>query len=293
VKKIKQNNNVLFFYDDSKKWLMKVSRKQQFHTHVGIIDHKKVIGKEYGSAIKTNKGKIIYLLEPTVYDYVMKSQRSTQIVYPKDLGYIAARTGLQSGQTIVEIGTGSGSLTTFLASIVKPRGHVYTYDVDENFMAIARKNIEKAGISKHVTMEKLDIKNIKKVPQTDVDMVVVDLGDPWTVVPQARKMLKGSGYFVAICPTMNQLEKLASALRENDFFDLEFTEQIVRTIEAREGKTRHSFRGIGHTTYVAFARKVTTPKDLRRIMHPIETKDASDEEHVEESEDEGLSGVKK
>jgi len=293
VKKIKQNNNVLFFYDDSKKWLMKVSRKQQFHTHVGIIDHKKVIGKEYGSAIKTNKGKIIYLLEPTVYDYVMKSQRSTQIVYPKDLGYIAARTGLQSGQTIVEIGTGSGSLTTFLASIVKPRGHVYTYDVDENFMAIARKNIEKAGISKHVTMEKLDIKNIKKVPQTDVDMVVVDLGDPWTVVPQARKMLKGSGYFVAICPTMNQLEKLASALRENDFFDLEFTEQIVRTIEAREGKTRHSFRGIGHTTYVAFARKVTTPKDLRRVMHPIETKDASDEEHVEESEDEGLSGVKK
>lgn len=272
---------------------MKVSRKQQFHTHVGIIDHKKVIGKEYGSAIKTNKGKIIYLLEPTVYDYVMKSQRSTQIVYPKDLGYIAARTGLQSGQTIVEIGTGSGSLTTFLASIVKPRGHVYTYDVDENFMAIARKNIEKAGISKHVTMEKLDIKNIKKVPQTDVDVVVVDLGDPWTVVPQARKMLKGSGYFVAICPTMNQLEKLASALRENDFFDLEFTEQIVRTIEAREGKTRHSFRGIGHTTYVAFARKVTTPKDLRRVMPSIETKAASDEEPVEESEDEGLSGVKK
>lgn len=293
MKKIKQNNNVLFFYDDSKKWLMKVSRKQQFHTHVGIIDHKKVIGKEYGSAIKTNKGKIIYLLEPTVYDYVMKSQRSTQIVYPKDLGYIAARTGLQSGQSIVEIGTGSGSLTTFLASIAKPRGHVYTYDVDENFMAIARKNIEKAGISKYVTMEKLDVKNIKKVPQTDVDMVVVDLGDPWTVVPQARKMLKGSGYFVAICPTMNQLEKLASALRENDFFDLEFTEQIVRTIEAREGKTRHSFRGIGHTTYVAFARKVTTPKDLRRVIPRIESNDAPDEESVEASEDEGLSGVKK
>lgn len=106
-------------------------------------------------------------------------------------------------------------------------------------------------------------------------------------------MLKGSGYFVAICPTMNQLEKLASALRENDFFDLEFTEQIVRTIEAREGKTRHSFRGIGHTTYVAFARKVTTPKDLRRAIPRIEAKDVPDEESVEESEDEGLSGVKK
>jgi tRNA (adenine57-N1/adenine58-N1)-methyltransferase len=29
----------------------------------------------------------------------------------------------------------------------------------------------------------------------------------------------------------------------------------LRTIDAREGKTRHSFRGIGHTTYLAFARK--------------------------------------
>ena len=291
VKKIKQNDNVLFFYNDSKKWLMRVSKKQQFHTHIGIIDHKKVIGKQYGNAIKTNKGKIIYLLEPTIYDFVMKSQRSTQIVYPKDLGYIAARIGLQSGQQIIEIGTGSGSLTTFLASIVKPKGHVYTYDVDENFMAIARKNIEKAGLLKHVTMEKFDIKNARKVPRTNADVVVVDLGDPWLVVPQARKMLKGSGAFVSICPTMNQLEKLVTALRQNDFFDIECTEQIVRTIEAREGKTRHSFRGIGHTTYVAFARKVTTPKELRRIV-------TTDSEDIDSDgsklvEDESLSSQKK
>lgn len=258
--KIKQNSYVLFFFNDSKKWLMKVSKKQQFHTHIGIIDHKKAIGKEYGSVIKTNKGKFVYLLRPTIYDYVMKSQRSTQIVYPKDLGYIAARTGLQSGQKVVEIGTGSGSLTTFLASIVKPRGHVYTYDVDPNFMEIAKKNIEKAGLTKHVTMEKLDLKTVKRVPQTDADLAVIDLGDPWSVLPQVRKMLKGSGALVAICPTMNQLEKLATALHENEFFDIECTEQIVRTIEAREGKTRHSFRSIGHTTYVAFARKVFKPR---------------------------------
>jgi len=260
VDKIKQNSYVLFFFNDSKKWLMKVSKKQQFHTHIGIIDHKNAIGKEYGSAIKTNKGKFVYLFKPTIYDYVMKSQRSTQIVYPKDLGYIAARTGLQSGQKVVEIGTGSGSLTTFLASIVKPRGHVYTYDVEPNFMEIAKKNIEKAGLTKHVTMEKLDLKTVKRVPQTDVDLAVIDLGDPWSVLPQVRKMLKGSGALVAICPTMNQLEKLATAFHENEFYDIECTEQIVRTIEAREGKTRHSFRSIGHTTYVAFARKVFKPR---------------------------------
>jgi tRNA (adenine57-N1/adenine58-N1)-methyltransferase len=91
---------------------------------------------------------------------------------------------------------------------------------------------------------------------------------------------------------MNQLEKLAAALRQNDFFDIECSEQIVRTIEARDGKTRHSFRAIGHTTYVAFARKVTTPANLRKILEPVEQPEVESEE-IESSEDESLSTVKK
>jgi tRNA (adenine57-N1/adenine58-N1)-methyltransferase len=104
-------------------------------------------------------------------------------------------------------------------------------------------------------MQKLDIKTVKKVPVEDADVALIDLGDPWTVMPQVRKMLKGSGAVFAICPTMNQLEKLTMSLVENEFTDIESTEHILRTIDAREGKTRHSFQGIGHTTYLCFARK--------------------------------------
>ena len=175
--------------------------------------------------------------------------------YNQDLGYIAARAGLQSGQKVLEIGTGSGSLTTFAASIVKPRGHVFTFDVDPEFMKIAEKNIKKAGMSKYVTMTQLDLKTSKKLPVSDIDLALVDLGDPWSVVPQVRKMLKGSGAIVCICPTMNQLENLVISLVQNEFTDIECTEHIIRTIDAREGKTRHSFQGIGHTTYLCYARK--------------------------------------
>ena len=135
------------------------------------------------------------------------------------------------------------------------------FDVEDKFMAIAKKNIEKAGMSKYVTMHKQDLKIARKIPVSDVDMVIIDLGDPWTVMPQARKMLKGSGVVVAICPTMNQLEKISSAFVANEFSDIECTEHILRHIEAREGKTRHSYRGIGHTTYIAIARKVFFDKD--------------------------------
>jgi tRNA (adenine57-N1/adenine58-N1)-methyltransferase len=253
--KIKQNSPVLFFYNNSKKWLAKISKNESFHTHIGILKHSDAIGKEYGSKLITNKDKYVYLLEPTMYDYVMRIQHGTQIVYPKDIGYIIARAGIGDGQKILEIGTGSGSLTSFVASVVKPRGHVYTFDVDEKFMKIAEKNIKKAGVSKYVTQHNLDLKTAKKMPLEDMDVALIDLGDPWVVIPQVRQMLKGSGSIFAICPTMNQLEKLTMALVENEFTDIESTEHIIRNIEAREGKTRHSFQGIGHTTYLCFARK--------------------------------------
>ena len=252
---IKQNSPVLFFYNNSKKWLMNISKKESLHTHIGVLKHADAIGKEYGSRLMTNKDKYVYLLEPTMYDYIMKIQHGTQIVYPKDLGYIAARAGIQDGQKILEIGTGSGSMTSFVASIVKPRGHVYTFDVDEKFMKIAEKNIRRSGLSKYVTQTNLDLKTSKEIPVTEMDVALIDLGDPWVVLPKVRQMLKGSGCIFAICPTMNQLEKLTIALIENEFTDIESTEHIIRTIAAREEKTRHSFQGIGHTTYLCFARK--------------------------------------
>ncbi len=253
--KIKNNSHVLFYYNHTKKWLVKISKKDQLHTHIGVIKHADAIGKEFGSRLVTNKEKYVYLLRPTTYDYIMKIHHGTQIVYPKDLGYIVSRMGIQSGQKIVEIGTGSGSLTTFVASIVKPRGRVHTFDVDPQFMSIAEKNIKRAGMEKYVLMNELDIKKARRVPVSEADAAIIDLGDPWTVIPQVRKMLRGSAPVVAICPTMNQLEKLVSALTQNEFTDIECSEQILRTIDAREGKTRHSFQGIGHTTYLCFARK--------------------------------------
>ncbi len=264
--KIKQNSPVLFYFNHSKKWLMKISKKESLHTHIGVIKYSDAIGKEYGSRVITNKDKYVYLLKPTMYDYVMKIQHGTQIVYPKDLGYIVARAGIESGQKILEIGTGSGSLTSFIASIVKPRGHVYTFDVNENFMKIAEKNIKKAGVSKYVTQHNLDLKTRKKMPLKDIDVALIDLGDPWTVISQVRQMLKGSGSIFAICPTMNQLEKLTMALVENEFTDIESTEHILRTIEAREGKTRHSFQGIGHTTYLCFARKAFFGRESKKPL---------------------------
>jgi tRNA (adenine57-N1/adenine58-N1)-methyltransferase len=273
--KIEESSYVLLFHTPRKKWLTKVAQDKKFHTHLGIIDVSSIIGMEYGSAIRTTEGKLIFLMEPTIHDFIMKSERKTQIVYPKDLGYIVARTGLKNGSKVLEVGTGSGALATFMASIVKPEGHIYSFDVNSEFMEMAKRNLEKAGMAKYVTMHQHDPH--QGVDIRNVDVATVDLGDPWTVVDQVYDALKGGGAFVAICPTMNQIERTAAQLKKSGYADIDCVELMIRNIEAREGMTRPSMRMIGHTTYLVFARKVEKLQEA--LPAPI-----SEEEGEEESE---------
>ncbi|MDQ3872409.1 MAG: tRNA (adenine-N1)-methyltransferase [Thermoproteota archaeon] len=280
--RIEEGSYVLLFYMARKKWLTKVSYDKKLHTHLGIIDVSSTIGMEYGSAIRTTEGKLIFLMEPTVHDFIMKSERKTQIVYPKDFGFIAARTGLKNGSKVVEVGTGSGALSTFMASIVKPDGHVYSFDINSEFMTIAKKNLEKSGMLKYVTIHEHDPHH--GIDIRDADVVTVDLGDPWTVVEQVYCALKGSGAFVAICPTMNQAEKTTTELKKSGYADIECVELMSRYIEAREGMTRPSMRMIGHTAYLVFARKVQKLEEGLGKRHSEQEKEEEEAEPREESE---------
>ena len=278
--KIETGSYVLLFHTPRKKWLTKAAWDKKFHTHLGIIDVSTTIGMEYGSAVRTTEGKLIFLMEPTIHDFIMKSERKTQIVYPKDFGYIAARTGLKNGSKVLEVGTGSGALTTFMASIVKPDGHIYSFDVNSEFMEIAKGNLEKAGMVKYVTIHQHDPH--QGINVRDADVATVDLGDPWTVVDQVYSALKGSGAFVAVCPTMNQIEKTAIELKKSGgYADIECVELMIRNIEAREGMTRPSMRMIGHTTYLLFARKV---QKLQERVQELASKEQEEEKETEDKE---------
>jgi len=75
--KISEGSYVLLFHTSRKKWLVKVEREKKMHTHIGIIDLSAIIGMEYGSSIMSTMEKKIYLIEPTIHDFIMKSERST------------------------------------------------------------------------------------------------------------------------------------------------------------------------------------------------------------------------
>jgi len=251
---IKEGDPILLYLTERKRWLVKVIKDSTMHTHKGFIELNNALDKEYGEGIKSSLGTTFWLLKPTMEDYVMKSARKTQIVYPKDMGIIAAKSGINSGSIVIESGTGSGVLTGFIANLVKPSGHVYSYEIREEFIEIAKKNLKRCGVLDFVTIKHCDVKEGMDV--SNADLGIVDVGDPWSVIKTFRDSLKGSGMIVIICPTMNQVEKSVIELNEQGFISIETIEVITRNIESRIGITRPTNRMVGHTAYLVFGKKI-------------------------------------
>lgn len=250
---IRDGDYVLFILNGKKSFLIKVKQNEKFHTHRGYVDLNEVIGKRYGSMVKTSKNFELFLAKPTLNDFIKKIQRKTQIIYTKDAAYILLISNISSGSRVVEVGTGSGALTAVLAYHVRPHGHVYTYDINEEFLNIAKRNIERLGLADYVTFKN---KNpIEGIEEENVDSLIIDIANPWDVIKPGMNALKDSGIIVAFCPTINQVEKFALALKENGFRDIHGVELIEREYQTESGKIRPKTLIIGHTGYIVYARK--------------------------------------
>lgn len=278
---IKDGDRVFLYLDERRTWLVRARKTEtgeKFHTHAGIVNLSEVVGRRYGDVVTTTLGRGLSLLRPVALDYIMKSERRTQIVYPKDFAYIVARSGITSGSKVLECGTGSGGLTTYFSSIVSPTGLVHTFEERIDFFEIAKRNVDKAGLSACVKFENANLRAAEaNVPRDSYDLVMLDTGDPWLLLDVAHRSLKGSGFVFCICPTTNQLENVVEAMHGR-FVDIESIEIMFRRMEARVGKTRPSMRMIGHTCYLASGRKIN---ELIQTKEFEESEDAEEEALVE------------
>ena len=254
---IQEGSNVLLFLDKRRSYLVKVEKGKDLHTHRGFIHFSDLIGKEYGIRVKSSLGVEFVALEPSVRDYVFKMARRTQIIYPKDTALITMFSNIQPGSRVVEAGTGTGALTTALASYVKPSGRVYSYEIRNEFLQAAAKNLERAGVADYVELKNGDV--TLGIQEKDVDAVVLDLATPWLVIPHAYASLKGSGTLVSFSPTIDQVVKTVEALEEAGFVDVETVECLLRGMQTERGKTRPETLMTAHTCYITHARKATKP----------------------------------
>lgn len=282
--KIAEGDNILLYLDLRRTYMIKVQAGQTFHTHKGYIKFDDLIGKDFGSDFKSSLGIDFTVLKPQLTDYILKSQRNTQIIYAKDAALIIMFSGIGPGSRVVESGTGTGALTTALAHFVQPTGKIYSYDIRPEGQKTAEKNLKRSGHLDYVELKLKDV--VTGIDERDVDAVVLDMAVPWLVVPQAYEALKPSGTIVSFSPTIDQVVKTVEALKENNFLNIETFECIMRGMQTERGKVRPQTLMTGHTGYITHARKVTKRlNEPEAEPEPTETPEPTEENEPAENSD--------
>jgi len=252
---IVREGDYILLYDGKRRFLIKVRSGELFHTDKGVLNLTEAIGLSYGDAVETHLGKVFHIIRPNFEDLVYNLfDRRTQVLYPKDISYIIFKSSISNGSIVVEAGTGSGFLTAFLARAVAPEGKVYSYEVREEYVELARRNLSKLGLDRYVVFKNKDV--LKGIEERNVDAIVLDMPVPWEVAPLAFDSLRSGGAFVAFVPTVNQMERTVIALRDRGFCFVEGVELMLRSyrVSRREG-VRPSQLGMRHTGYIISARK--------------------------------------
>ncbi|MBI5825967.1 MAG: tRNA (adenine-N1)-methyltransferase [Chloroflexi bacterium] len=259
-----------------KHFIFNLASGKDFQSHRGVLKHDDLIGLPWGSQVFSHTGAPFFLLQPSLSDILNELPRTTQILYPKDIGYILIQMGIAPGQTVMEAGTGSGSMTIALATAVSADGKVISYEQKPAVQNLARKNVERIGLASRVTFKLRDIQ--EGFDESDADAFFLDVQNPFDYISQVRNALKPGGFFGTILPTFNQVEKTLNALRKNKFAFIEVCEILLRYYKADASRLRPTDRMVAHTGFLVFGRKIEATLDPRAVELANEAGVDSDQE---------------
>lgn len=253
-----------------KRSLRRLMRGQDVHGNDGVLPAAAIAEADYGAEVRTLMGTPYRLYRPTLYDLVRGVKRQTQIIYPKDIGYICTRLGVGNGTRVIEAGSGSGSLTIALSWFSGESGHVYTYEARQEFYELCGRNLEWAGVGGNVTRHCKDVRD--GFDQTDADALFLDVRTPWEYLDQVAAAVKPGAALAFLVPTVEQVSLLLKGMESGPFDDIEVEELLVRGWKPVADRLRPNDRMVAHTGFLIFARKQERSRDFENLK-PLGTRE--------------------
>jgi tRNA (adenine57-N1/adenine58-N1)-methyltransferase len=183
------------------------------------------------------------------------------VIYPKDLGPILVLADIHPGVRVLESGVGSGALSM---TLVRAGADVVGYELRDDFAARARANVV-AFVGEEATVDRYRVEvrdTYEGIDESDLDAVLLDLPEPWQVVPHAAKALRGGGTLVAYTPSVMQVATLRAALDDSDFELASTVEVLVRSWHVQGQAVRPDHRMVAHTGFLVTARRLAPGAEL-------------------------------
>jgi tRNA (adenine57-N1/adenine58-N1)-methyltransferase catalytic subunit len=240
-----------------RRYLVTLESGGEWHSHAGLVPHDDLIGAVEGTAVRTNRNMEVVVLRPTREEYILKMKRGAQVVYSKDQAMIVAAADIRPGCTVIEAGAGSGALTLALLAAVGAGGHVISFERREDHARIAERNVARF-LGAHPPNWELIVGDVtEELDGQQAHRVVLDLLEPWTVVPAVAQTLAPGGIVLGYMPTVPQVMRFDQTLWEDGrFTDVRTTETLVRPWDVDGLAVRPAHRMVAHTAFLTTARRV-------------------------------------
>ncbi|HEU5150482.1 MAG TPA: tRNA (adenine-N1)-methyltransferase [Iamia sp.] len=249
---LQEGEMVLLVDAKQRRYLVTLQVGAEFHSHAGFIAHDDLIGRDAGREVRSTRNSRYVVLRPTMSDFVLKMPRGAQVVYPKDIGPILMLADLAPGVRVLESGVGSGALSM---GMLRAGADIVGYELRDDFAVRAQRNVRGflgEGVMDRYRVEVRDC--YEGIDETGLDRIVLDLPEPWLVVPHAVEALVPSGILVAYTPQITQAAQLREALEEHRFAQAETLEVMHRGWHIEGQAVRPNHRMVGHTGFLTHAR---------------------------------------
>jgi tRNA (adenine57-N1/adenine58-N1)-methyltransferase len=230
---------------------------KQFHTHRGAIEHDALIGAPEGSVVMSTANTGYLAFRPLLADFVLSMPRGAQVIYPKDAAQIVGFGDIGPGMRVLEAGAGSGALTCSLLRAVGSGGSVTSYERREDFADVARANVG-AFFGEAPGNWSLRLGDLAGHPASEVvDRVILDMLEPWAVLPTVAAALRPGGVLVGYVATATQLSTYVEALRAQGVWtEPHAWESLLRPWHAVGLAVRPEHRMVAHTAFLVTARRL-------------------------------------
>ena len=245
-------DKVLLLDTKQRRYLINLAEGAEFHSHNGLFTHADLVGQPEGVVMKSTKGALYTALRPTLEDFVVEMPRGAQVIYPKDLAPICMLADIGPGVRVLESGVGSGALSM---TMLRWGAEIVGYELREDFANRARTNVrgflgEDALSRYHVELRDC----YEGIDERNVDRVVLDLPEPWQVVPHAREALRPGGILIAYTPSVIQVSQLRNALVGRAWNGTRTLEVLHRGWYVEGAAVRPDHRMVAHTGFLTTAR---------------------------------------
>lgn len=235
-----------------RRYLFTLETGKEFQSHAGVLPHEELVGQGEGAEVATTRGQRFQVFRPTLTDFVLSMPRGAQVIYPKDLGPILLLADIGPGMRVLESGVGSGALSM---TMLRAGAEITGYELREDFAARAINNVSTFLGSDALDRYQVELRDCYEgIDERDLDRVVLDLPEPWRVVPHAEKALRPGGILVSYSPSITQVMQLTEALQRAGFAELSTTEVLNRTWHLDGAAVRPDHRMVAHTGFLTRGR---------------------------------------